>query len=111
MDNMKKNVIRDVVVHKNIEIPMRDGVILRADHLEPQCEEPLPVLIVRTSYLKESFYTKQVYSVMETAFKGYHILLCDVRGGGQSEGEFTPFANEKNDGYDTIQWAADQPVV
>ena len=32
MDNMKKNVIRDVVVHKNIEIPMRDGVILRADH-------------------------------------------------------------------------------
>lgn len=109
MDNMKKNVIRDVVVHKNIEIPMRDGVILRADHLEPQCEEPLPVLIVRTPYLKESFYTKQVYSVMETAFKGYHILLCDVRGGGQSEGEFTPFANEKNDGYDTIQWAADQP--
>lgn len=35
---------------------------------------------------------------METAFKGYHILLCDVRGGGQSRGEFTPFANEKMTG-------------
>lgn len=101
--------ITEVRIHKNIGIPMRDGVILRADHLEPVCEKPLPALIVRTPYLKESFYTKQLYSVNETAFRGYHILLCDVRGGGQSEGEFTPFANEKNDGYDTIQWASEQP--
>lgn len=100
---------KEVRIHKNIEIPMRDGVILRADHLEPVCNEPLPALIVRTPYLKESFYTKQVYSVNETAFKGYHILLCDVRGGGQSDGEFTPFANEREDGYDTIQWVSEQP--
>lgn len=103
------DTITEVRIHKNIPIPMRDGVILRADHLEPVSEEPLPVLIVRTPYLKESFYTKQVYSVNETVFRGYHILLCDVRGGGQSDGEFTPFANEKNDGYDTIQWASEQP--
>ena len=101
--------IKEVRVHKNIEIPMRDGVILRADHLEPVCDTPLPALIVRTPYLKESFYTKEVYSVNETAFRGYHILLCDVRGGGQSDGEFTPFANERNDGYDTIQWVSEQP--
>ncbi len=101
--------IKEVRVHKNIEIPMRDGVILRADHLEPVCGTPLPALIVRTPYLKESFYTKEVYSVNETAFRGYHILLCDVRGGGQSDGEFTPFANERNDGYDTIQWVSEQP--
>ncbi len=101
--------IQEVRVHKNIEIPMRDGVILRADHLEPVCDTPLPALIVRTPYLKESFYTNEVYSVNETAFRGYHILLCDVRGGGQSDGEFTPFANERNDGYDTIQWVSEQP--
>ena len=101
------NII-EVRVYKNIEIPMRDGAILRADHLKPICEEPLPALIVRTPYLKESFYTKEVYAVNETAFRGYHILLCDVRGGGQSDGEFAPFANERNDGYDTIEWAAAQ---
>ena len=101
--------IKEVRVHKNIEIPMRDGVILRADHLEPVCDTPLPALIVRTPYLKESFYTKEVYAVNETAFRGYNILLCDVRGGGQSDGEFTPFANERNDGHDTIQWVSEQP--
>lgn len=100
--------ITEVRIHKNIEIPMRDGTILRADHIKPVCDEPLPVLIVRTPYLKESFYTKEVYAVNETAFRGYHILLCDVRGGGQSDGEFAPFANERNDGYDTIEWAAAQ---
>ena len=42
------DTITEVRIHKNIPIPMRDGVILRADHLEPVSEEPLPVLIVRT---------------------------------------------------------------
>ena len=101
------NII-EVRVYKNIEIPMRAGAILRADPLKPICEAPLPALIVRTPYLKASFYTKEVYAVNATAFRGYHILLCDVRGGGQSDGEFAPFANERNDGYDTIEWAAAQ---
>lgn len=101
--------ITEVRIHKNIEIPMRDGVKLRADHLQPVSGEPLPALIVRTPYLKETFYTKEVYSVNETAFRGYHILLCDVRGCGGSDGEFVPFANERNDGYDTVEWAAKQP--
>jgi len=33
----------------------------------------------------------------------------DVRGRFGSEGEWVPFVNEAEDGYDTIRWAADQP--
>ncbi len=101
--------ITEVRIYKNIPVPMRDGVVLRADHLKPVCDEPLPALVVRTPYLKESFYTKALYSVNELAFQGYHVLLCDVRGAGQSDGEFVPFANEREDGYDTIQWVSEQP--
>lgn len=100
---------KNITIHKNIEIPMRDEVILRADHIQPDADGPLPALIVRTPYLKESFYSEKVYDVIGTAQKGYHILLCDVRGGGQSDGEFAPFVNERADGFDTIQWAASQP--
>jgi uncharacterized protein len=33
----------------------------------------------------------------------------DVRGRYDSEGEFSPYRNEGHDGYDTIEWAAEQP--
>jgi putative CocE/NonD family hydrolase len=37
------------------------------------------------------------------------VVVQDVRGSWASEGEFTPFLNEAEDGYDTIEWAARLP--
>lgn len=41
--------------------------------------------------------------------RGYAIVIQDVRGRYASDGEFLPYQNEGKDGYDTIEWAANQP--
>jgi hypothetical protein len=43
------------------------------------------------------------------AAKGFVYLVQDVRGRGDSDGEFYPLVTEAPDGYDTIEWAAKQP--
>jgi len=39
---------------------------------------------------------------------GYVYVLVDVRGRGNSGGEFEPFVNEGRDGYDATEWFAKQ---
>lgn len=41
---------------------------------------------------------------MRWANKGYAVVSQDVRGRADSEGELIPFYNERDDGYDTIDW-------
>ena len=40
---------------------------------------------------------------------GYVRVLQDSRGKGKSEGVYRPFADDVEDGYDTIEWMAKQP--
>jgi len=45
----------------------------------------------------------------ERAVEAGLTLVCqDIRGRHASGGEFVPFVHERNDGYDTIEWAAAQ---
>jgi predicted acyl esterase len=37
------------------------------------------------------------------------VIFEDVRGRYASEGEWSPFTNESNDGYDSVEWAAALP--
>ena len=104
-----------VVVEKNVDIPMRDGVILRADLYRPaDSHEPgkaVPGIVTRTPYDKEVFGAA-VIGVMPSALKlaerGYAVVVCDTRGRYASEGEFKPFHQEGADGYDTLEWVAAQ---
>jgi predicted acyl esterase len=41
-----------LVVERDAEVRMRDGVILRADVYRPDALEPVPVLMLRTPYGK-----------------------------------------------------------
>jgi hypothetical protein len=43
------------------------------------------------------------------ARRGYNVVIQDVRGRGDSEGEFYPFRNEGRDGADTIAWLRTRP--
>ena len=43
------------------------------------------------------------------AIRGYAVVIQDVRGRFASEGDYETYAAEADDGYDTVQWAADQP--
>jgi len=99
---------RDFDVEKNVAVPMRDGVILRADVLRPRGDGAFPVLVYRTPYGKEP--ALEEYTTFRHAVEhGYAVVVQDVRGRYASDGEFRPYENEGRDGYDTIEWAARQP--
>ncbi len=96
------------VVKTDAVVPMRDGVLLRADILLPEQGGPFPVLVYRTPYGKQN--ARMEYKTFERAVqRGYAVVIQDVRGRYRSDGEFRPYENEGRDGFDTIEWAARQP--
>ena len=107
--------VERVLVEKNVDIPMRDGVILRADVYRPadahESGKAVPGVVTRTPYDKEVFGAA-VVGVMPNALKlaerGYAVVVVDTRGRYASEGEFKPFHQEGPDGYDTLEWVAAQ---
>ncbi len=96
------------IVESDVAVPMRDGVMLRADVLRPKKDEKFPVLVYRTPYGKH-FARAEYKSFAHAVERGYAVVIEDVRGRYKSDGEFRPYENEGRDGYDTIEWAARQP--
>lgn len=90
-------------------VPMRDGLRLSADiYLPPEeVEGPYPTILQRTPYDN----TMELWVKIATFFAehGYAFVSQDVRGRHDSEGEWYPFFNEGPDGYDTVEWIAEQP--
>jgi putative CocE/NonD family hydrolase len=92
---------------KDVVVPMRDGVILRADVWLPKAQGRFPTLVYRTPYGKQ-FAAKGWTTFDKAVAHGYAVVIQDVRGRYASDGEFVPYQNEGKDGYDTIEWAAKQ---
>jgi putative CocE/NonD family hydrolase len=100
-----KTSATDVDMTWGARIPARDGVHLNATVYQPHNQkEPLPVIFTLTPYIGDSYTDRAMYF----AGHGYVYALVDVRGRGNSEGEFEPFANEGHDGYDVTEWFAKQ---
>lgn len=96
-----------VDVERNVECAMRDGVVLRADVYRPLGGGSHPVLLIRLPYDKTAADSNFGYSHPSWyARQGYVVVVQDTRGRSTSDGEFTPFLHEAEDGYDTIEWAA-----
>lgn len=97
----------DVMVARNVQVPMRDGVPLATDLYFPARDGqrgagPLPVLLLRTPYDKGgNSGTGEYY-----ARRGYVFACQDVRGRYASAGTFYAFAGEERDGFDTVEWLA-----
>jgi putative CocE/NonD family hydrolase len=101
-------------VEKHTPVPMRDGVILRADVYRPKAEDKFPVLIERTQGWRGDGGTHNCPATGNFfAPKGYAYVAQDVRGAFDSEGQFIFGHHDgwgiNRDGYDTIEWAAKQP--
>jgi len=89
-----------------VKIPMRDGVKLNATVFTAHGQKDrLPVIFTLTPYIGDSYTDRAAYF----AKHGYAYALVDVRGRGNSGGEFEPFAKEGHDGYDVVEWFAKQP--
>ena len=95
----------------DIRTPTRDGVELSADVWMPSEGGPFPTIIIRTPYLKTMAMGDFSLAGWATYFaeRGYAVVMQDVRGRGDSDGDFDFFFQEGEDGYDTIEWMAAQP--
>ncbi len=100
-----------VRVERSVMVAMRDGVKLSTDLYFPEeAGEKLPVILIRTPYNKALFY-KRLWRHGPYLFagQGYVVAVQDCRGRYESEGEFTVSAFALNDGFDTVNWLANQP--
>ncbi len=94
-------------IDPTVAIPMRDGVVLRADVWRPDRDGRFPVLVFRTPYDRRD--TEASGLTAQAIARGYVVVMQDVRGRYGSDGDFEAYRHEGNDGYDTIEWAAVQP--
>lgn len=104
-----------VAVRMDQSVITRDGTRLSADVYLPPGPEKSPVLVTRTPYdnNRAARPREDGGSVGEAPYRrwqriaanGYVVVAVDVRGRGDSEGYFVPFAHEELDGVDCIQWA------
>lgn len=97
-----------IVLERNVAMKTRDGVTLMADIYRPE-EGKYPVLLTRLPYSKE--YGLNFMRAEILAEAGYVVIVQDVRGRYSSAGKFVPYVAEANDGFDTIQWAANLPYA
>ncbi len=84
---------------------MRDGVELSTNVFRPAGRGPFPALLLRTPYRKPRILSPNLTAFVES---GYVVVYQDVRGRGDSEGEFEPLTQEIADGADTLAWIARQ---
>lgn len=94
-----------VVFERNVPIPMRDGVILRANVFRPEADGKFPVILTRLPYGKDTGFSYALLDPVRIAEAGYIVVIQDVRGRFSSEGQYKGFIQEFDDGYDTVEWA------
>lgn len=109
----------DVTTKSNRMVEMRDGTVLATDIYLPEAPgkadeseastTSYPTLVIRTPY------DKTIYASAGEFFAKHEfaVVAQDVRGKNNSHGEFYPYRSEGfaegKDGYDTVEWAAEQP--
>jgi putative CocE/NonD family hydrolase len=105
---------------KRERVAMRDGVHLATDVYLPTGDGPFPVLLERTPYDKlgtnhgdltraDPVPRSKPEIARWFADAGYAFVLQDCRGRYASEGGFTKYLSEGEDGVDTLAWLHDQP--
>ena len=99
----------DYDIRWGVKIPLRDKVELNATLYFPKTPDgsvpKTPTIFTLTPYISDSYHARGAYF----ASHGYVFALVDVRGRGNSAGEFEPFAQEPRDGHDVVEWLAQQP--
>lgn len=119
-----------LTIDYDLAIPMRDGVVIRADLYRPEgVDTPLPTLVIWSPYGKHSPVTWAMFPGSEVEIdklsphtlvecpdpaiwceRGYALLTVDPRGTWGSDGNFSiQSPQERQDMYDTIEWTARQP--
>ncbi len=125
-------------VDQDVDVPMRDGAVLKANVYRPKAPGKYPVVMVLGAYGKDNpaqTYFPQAFNEEVSLYPdfcrngstckylrwevadperwvphGYIILHVDSRGAGHSPGYLNPWGmQEAHDFYDSIEWAGRQP--
>ena len=125
-------------IDKDVDVPMSDGLVLKANVYRPAAPGKYPVIMALSAYGKDNpaaGYFPQAFKEELSYYpglcsngsscrylrheapdperwvpKGYIIILVDTRGAGKSPGYLDPWSQqEARDYYDSIEWAAVQP--
>ena len=84
-------------------VEMQDGTKLSTRIYTPKGDGPWPTLLVRDAYQFQKYLTCHYY-----VRYGYACVHQDVRGQGESDGEWYPLKHETDDGADTLDWLTQQ---
>jgi hypothetical protein len=95
------------ILRPDLRIAMPDGAQLALDHYAPRAAGRFPTILIRTPYGRGGPLNGLIGSVL--AERGYHVVAQDVRGRGDSGGDWEPYVHEGADGVATLDWIAQQP--
>jgi predicted acyl esterase len=113
----------DLIIEKDLEIPMRDGARLKADVFRPKAGGRFPVIINLGAYQKDKLWVPpadleeapnphmnwETVNPLWWVPRGYAAVRVDGRGSGKSPGRTDPWSpSESTDFYDAIEWAGRQ---
>jgi putative CocE/NonD family hydrolase len=93
-----------VHLERGVRCRLSDAITLVSDHYYPSGPSPQPTLLMRQPYGRDIASTVVYAHPIWFARHGYNVVIQDVRGRGDSEGDFYPFLNEGKDGAETIAW-------
>jgi predicted acyl esterase len=126
MEVMKKASLprHDLLIEKDVEITLRDGVRLQADVFRPKGGGKVPAIINIGAYQKDKLWVPppdleekpnpymnwEAVNPLWWVPRGYAAVRVDTRGTGKSPGQTDPFSlQEALDFHDAIEWSARQP--
>lgn len=118
-----------IICEQDVAVKMRDGVTIYVDIYRPKDKTNIPVIISWSFYGKRPGDGMSEWQIMGVApgtvskltkfestdplywcYKDYAIANVDPRGVGHSEGDVNCFGTQDaRDGYDFIEWVAQQP--
>ncbi|CDP86646.1 MULTISPECIES: CocE/NonD family hydrolase [Mycolicibacterium] len=121
----------DIVFDRDVAVAMRDGTTIYVDVFRPVGEQTVPAIVPWSPYGKQGgFWTLDIFpgragvaadslsglqkwEAPDPAYwcaRGYAIVNPDPRGVFNSAGDIQMFSpQEARDGYDLIEWIANQP--
>ena len=108
-DSAKIDMGGGVLLERRVSCRLSDGVTLYSDHYYPPGGGAQPTLLMRQPYGRDIASTVVYAHPAWFARQGYNVVIQDVRGRGDSEGEFYPFRHEGRDGAETIAWLRTRP--
>ena len=97
------------ITYRDENLRLKDGICLKSRIWFPKGNGPWPALLMRQPYAREIASTITYAHPNWWASNGYLVVVQDVRGQGDSEGEFAGFTQEASDTSQTHDWVRSLP--